>query len=243
MKLIKLVALCTSLFLATQSHAQRNPNNPFDRIGEQHNYILDAFFTDQSHETIGDVITTQTIADYMCSKFRDVDCNTIKQALNNELFRTLKGKTLIESEGFLQDKGYVTARHAFYVQQINDIIENHLQEDYIVCFKAFLELEDQLAIDPQISQAEKNYLYYATSIARYSTKFWKDVETGVARYPSIGNPGGQLPCCSWLKALANADVQGSVTGGVAGGSVGALAAGSCSSIASGASSIWHSLWN
>jgi hypothetical protein len=117
-----------------------------------------------------------------------------------------------------------------------------MQEEYIVCYKAFLNLEDQLVNDPQLSQSEKSNLLYATSVARYSTKFWKDVSTGVLRYPAIGNPGGDFPCCSVFASLGKSDVKGAVAGGVAAGAAGAVAGGAASSIGSAVTTFWNSLF-
>ena len=242
MKFIKLVAFVVCFFFIHGIHAQRNPNNPYDGIGEQHNFALDAFLTDYSKESIGGQLTIETLVNYLCKKIGSVDCNTIRQALGSQLFTDIKGKSLVESEGIFIERGYFTARHGYFIQQINDIIEEHIQEDYQVCYKAFLSLEDQLMNDPQLSQYEKSSLLYAGAIGRYSTKFWKDIESGVARYPSIGNPGGELACCGWLKGLCQSDVKGAVSGGTVAGPPGALISGAGSSMSSAATSFWHSLW-
>ena len=243
MKRVKLAALLLGFVSITSIQAQRNPNNPNDRTGEQHNYLLDAFFKDQTRESIGNTLTMETLINFLCGKQREVECSIIRQSLGGQLFRDVKGKSLLESEAYFIEKGYVTARHGYYIQLINDIIEEHLQDDYMVCYKAFLLIEDQLMNDPDLSSTEKSNLLYASSVARYSAKFWKDVETGVLRYPSIGNPGGDLPCCSWLKSISTSDVKGAVAGGLVSGGPGSVVSGAGSSIGSAVTSLWHSFWN
>ena len=244
MKLIKIIPfliLCCVLF-NHETRAQRNPNNPYDRIGEQHNFALDAFFTEQSKESIKGQLSIETLTNFLCSKLKEVDCNSIRQVLGTSLYSDIKGKSLTESETILIGGGYVTARHGYYVQQINDIIEQHIQEDYSVCYKEILTLEDQVMNDPQLAEAEKSNLLYAASVARYSTKFWKDVFSGIVRYPSLGNPGTDKANASPLPEMSKSDVKGAVSGGAVGGGPGALVGGVGSSIGSAIESFWNSIW-
>ena len=234
--------LCCSI-INLKGSAQRNPNNQFDLTGEQHNIVLDAFFTDQTRDIIGDNLTTTFLINYICKKFPAIDCNSVRQSLGSQLFSDTKGKSLLETEAILIERSIVSDRHSYYVQRINDILDQHFAEDYNVCYKEILTLEDEMANDSQLSQTDKSNLYYATSVARYSVKFWKDVSAGVLRYPSIVNEVGQLSCCSILSGIAKSDITGAIVGGVIGGPGGAVAGGAGSSVGAAVSHFWHSLFN
>ena len=234
--------LCFSI-INGKIHAQRNPTNAFDQTGEQHNIALDAFFTDQTRESIGDQLTRDFLINYFCKKFPAIDCNVIKQSLGSQLYTDTKGKSLTETEAILIERSIVSDRHGYYVQRIDDILEQHFAEDYAICYKELLTLEDEMMNDPLLSQADRSNLLNATSVARYSTKFWKDVSAGVLKYPSIVNEVGQLSCCSLLSSIAKSDVQGAIVGGVVGGPYGAVAGGAGTSIGSAVSHFWHSLFD
>ena len=243
MKFLKGITFLICCFIVINTtNAQRNPNNPYDIIGEQHNTALDLFFTEQTSQTIGRQLTIETLVGYLCNKLTVIDCKSIRQSLGGQLFLDIKDKSLMESESMLIEHGYVSARHGFYVQQINDIIEQHMQEEYSICYRAILVLEDQLVNDPQLSSYEKTNLLYSTSVARYSTKFWKDVQSGIVRYPSIASQVGNLLCCSWVSTMGRSDVKGAVAGGVAAGGAGAVAGGAGASIGSAVSSFWNSIF-
>ena len=255
MNLTKLIFLFTlSLFFNSRSHAQRNPNNPYDRVGELHNYLLDAFFTEQTKESVAGRWSQETLSDYVCRKIPDINCPFVHQVMSDKLITEIKDKTLLQSESIFLDHGFVHARHEYYVQQINDIIESHFEEEYLVSYKSVLRLEDQLVNDPDLTPSEIINLLCSSSVARYSIKFWKDVAGGLARYPSIANDMTNLACCSWLKNISQADVRGAIAGGIVGGTAGSsgggigglpasgggsVIAGGCSSIASGVASLWH----
>ena len=239
--------------MSSGTHAQQNPNNPYDRIGQMHNYLLNAFFTEETKAAVVGQWTQQTLNDYMCKKFPELDCKFINQVMNDKLMSAVKGKTLMESETILLGLGLVHPRHGYYIQQINDLIENHFGEDYSVCYRAFLLLEDQIIIDPDLSPSEIINLLCSSSIGRYSVKFWQDVTGGIVRYPSIGSDITNFPT-SGGSNVGKDDVKGAVTGVVAGAAggggagslpaavAGGLVGGAAASVVSAVSSIWHWLF-
>ena len=254
MKLTKFVLLLACCFLFHPgANAQRNPNNPYDKVGELHNYLLDAFFNEQTQESIAGRWSQQMLADYICRKLPELNCPFVHEVMGDKLMSEIKDKTLLESETFFLDRGFVHARHEYYIQQINAIIEDHFEEDYGICYKALLNLEDQLVNDPDLTPSEIINILCSSSVARYSIKFWKDISIGNTRYPSIANDMTNLGCCSWVKRLSQSDVRGAVGGAIIGagsgggvsipaGGAGALVGGSSSSIISGVTSLWNALF-
>ena len=255
---MKIILFLSILFLCDKGvNAQRNPNNPFDRVGEMHNYLLDAFFTEQTRESVSGIWTMQTLGNFICKKFPDMDCKSVHQIINDKLYMEVRDKTLMECESILLGRGLVHARHGYYIDQINDIIENHFDEDYNVSYKAFLTIEDKLINDPDLSPSEVINLLCSCAVGRYSIKFWKDIGAGLGRYPSISSDITNLTCCAWLRNLGNHDTRGAVAGaiigassgsgggatGLAGAGVGALVGGGAASISSGVSSIWQAIFN
>ena len=198
------------LSFSTMAKAQVNAANPFDEVGATHNKVLSEFFNEYSKDKVVEAqMSEKDLYSYVCNKATLGNCDEIVQMASGEIMQATKDMSLSETADYLQAKGIVGPQFTAYVSKLDRILVQYGAAGNDVLHRAIAAVEGAILADAGLKDTERQSLLSATSVARYSSAFWGDLNKGVTSYAGLSNVN--LSAAN-LSRIVRADIRGAIRG-------------------------------
>lgn len=200
-------------YFAISAKAQGNPANPYDETGALHNAVLARFFTDYSKErVVKEKMDEQGLCQYVCKVIPVSNCGVAYAISNDATVQVLRSMAPVEMAHYLQDKGFVSGSFTAYVEKINGCIGQQAGTSYAVLHSAISNVESLVLADAGLKAEERKLLLLTSSIARYSAKFWMDLNEGQTTYAGLGQAAVSI-AKDTINEIIRFDLAGTLIGG------------------------------